>query len=163
MQDSLASVEDLAVLMRTSFAEGSDEEAQAEMLLQMASAWARGVAHRLWPTTEDIPALKRDTVVGIILAAVRRELTNPRRVVYEVHGPDSASYNQAACPPGFFTEEERRYLLACKGSSGSWWVQGTYRDDPETTAGYLYSSTTRKPFPMYAPHDTEGWGNSYHL
>jgi hypothetical protein len=82
--------------------------------------------------------------------------------VYEVHGPDSASYNQAAVPPGFFTEEETKYLLSCR-KTGSTWIQKTYRDDPETTCGYLYATSLGKPIPMYAPYDTEGWQNSYQL
>jgi len=159
---ALATVADLAVLMRTSFSEGSAEEAQAELVLELASAWARGYAQKLWPTLDDVSALKRETVKGIILSSARRELTNPRRVVYEVHGPDSASYNQAACPPGFFTDEELRFLQSCR-KTGNTWVQRTYRDDPEVTAGYLYATGLSKPIPMYAPHDTEGWENSFRL
>lgn len=157
---ALATVEDLATLMRTSFT--GSAEAQAELVLELASAWARGYAGKLWPTIDDVAELRRETVKGIVLASARRELTNPRRVVYEVHGPDSASYNQEACPPGFFTVEEIKYLASCR-STGSWWVMNTYRDEPEATAGYLYSATTSKPFPMYAAGDTEGWENSYHL
>lgn len=161
MQPALATVTDLAVLMQTTFVDGSPEKAQAEMLLQMASAWARSTARKVWATVADISEYRRDTVVGIILTAVRRELRNPSRAVYEVHGPDSASYNQAAVPPGFFTAEELKYLTSCRSASGSWFVLETYRDDPEVSAGYLYSTNTNRPIPFYAPGDTEGWEASY--
>lgn len=162
MQEALASIDDLATWMRTTFEVGSDREDQAEFLLKLASAWARSYAQRVWPTVEDIPASKRHTVAGIILAACRRELLNPRRATYEVHGPDSASYNEAACPPGFFTEEEIGYLRRCSTTGTNWWVQKTYRDDPCETAGYLFATDFKAPIPMYAPYDTEGWLNSYH-
>lgn len=160
MQPALATVSDLAVLMQTTFVDGSPEKAQAEMLLQMASAWARSTARKLWATVADIPEYRRDTVVGIILTAVRRELRNPSRAVYEVHGPDSASYSAASVPSGFFTDEELKYLIGSR-ASGSWFVMETYRDDPEVSAGYLYSVNSGRPIPFYAPGDTEGWENSY--
>lgn len=161
MQSALASTADLATFMKVEFDEAATE--QAGLVLQLASAWARSIAHKLWATAEDIAEFRRDTVVGIILASSRRELTNPRRVTYEVHGPDSASYNQKAVPAGFFTDEELKYLQACRGSTGSLWTVETYRDEPEVSDGYLYATTTSKPFPMYAPYDTEGWQNSYQL
>ncbi len=161
MQSALASTSDLATFMKVAFDEAATE--QAELVLQLASAWARSIAHKLWAEPEDIAEFRRDTVIGIILASARRELTNPRRVTYEVHGPDSASYNQKAVPAGFFTDEEEKYLRACRGSSGSMWTVETYRDEEATSEGYLHSATTAKPFPMYAPYDTEGWQNSYHL
>ena len=148
--------------MGVEFAEGSPQRGQAELVLQLASAWARSIARKAWASVDAIPDWRRDTVVGIILAASRRELQNPRRVIYEVHGPDSASYNQSSCPPGFFTEPEERYLLSCKGSTGSWWAMETYRDDPEVSTGYLYAANSAHPIPMYAPYDSEGWENSDH-
>lgn len=159
MQAALAEVSDLATLMKVTFTDPSDELAQAEFLLQMASAWARSYAQRLWPTTSDIPATKSDTVVGIILAAVRRDLVNPRRTTYEVQGPETASYNQAACPPGFFTTEEINYLERCS-VTGNWWVQKTYRDDYRESIGYLWATGIRAPIPMYASDDP-GYGTSY--
>lgn len=165
MQAALATVSDLATLMQTttdeSFPDGSAELAQAELLLQMASAWARSYAQRLWPTVDSIPDYRQDTVVGIILAAVRRELVNPRRVTYEVQGPESATYNQKACPPGFFTDEETDYLKSCSLTS-SWWVQRTFRDDPRETMGYLFATGIRAPIPMYASDDP-GYPGSYTL
>jgi hypothetical protein len=147
--------------MKTTFDSGSPEEAQAELLLQMASGWARVEARKTWATVDQIPPLKQDTVVGIILASVRRELRNPNRVIYEVHGPDSASYNQNAVPPGFFTHEEREFLIGCRKHSGLW-SQSTYRDDVSTTIGYLYATNPGIPMPMYAPWDP-GWDSSVHL
>lgn len=160
MQAALATVDDLASLMKTTFADPSEELDQANLLLQMATAWARSYAQRLWPTPNDIPAWQSDTVVGIILTAVRRDLVNPRRVTYEVQGPESASYNVAACPPGFFTNEELNYLQSCR-SKGNAWVQKTYRDDPWESIGYLYGTWMPKPIPMYAPGDTAAWKNVY--
>lgn len=159
MQAALATVEDLATLTKKTFATGSDELAQAELLLQMASAWARSKAKRLWPTPDDISDSKRDTVIGIILAAVRRELANPKRVTYEVYGPNTASYNQAACPPGFFTDEETAFLNTCS-VHGNWYIQNTYRDDHRETVGYLRATNLRDPIPMFAPGDP-GHGDAY--
>lgn len=165
MQAALASVSDLATLMQTtveeSFPDSSAELAQANLLLQMASAWARSYAQRLWPTVDAIPDYRQDTVVGIILAAVRRELVNPRRVTYEVQGPESATYNLASCPPGFYTTEEVTYLKSCS-LSGSWWVQKTYRDEPRETIGYLRATGIRAPIPMFA-RDDPGYEGSYTL
>jgi len=161
MQTALATVSDLATLMQTEFTDGSPELAQAELLLQMASAWARSYAQRLWPTVESIPDYRRDTVVGIILASVRREIVNPRRVTYEVQGPETATYSQASCPPGFFTTEEASYLKSCSLTS-SWWVQRTYRDDWQETVGYLYATGIKAPIPMFA-HDDPGFPGSYTL
>lgn len=160
MQAALAEVSDLAALMKVTFPDPSDELSQAELLLQMASAWARSYAQRIWATPNDIPAWQRDTVVGIILAGVRRDLVNPRRVTYEVQGPMSASYSSASCPPGFFTTEELNYLTSCR-HKGNAWIQKTYRDDPEESIGYLYGTWMPKPIPMYAPGDTEAHGNVY--
>lgn len=163
MQAALASVSDLATLMQTttteSFPDASAELAQAELLLQMASAWARSYAQRLWPTVASIPDYRQDTVVGIILAAVRRELINPRRVTYEVQGPESATYNIKACPPGFYTDEEISYLERCSVTS-NWWVQSTYRDDHQETLGYLFATGIKAPVPMYVQGDP-GFGSSY--
>lgn len=161
MQDALAALSDLATLMKTTFVVDSPEEAQAEFLLQVASAWARGIARKSWVTADQISSLKRDTVVGIILASARRELTNPRRVIHESHGPDSASYNQNAVPPGFFTKEELNFLVGCRNHSGLW-SQATYRDDIQTTIGYLYATDPGLPLAMYAPWDP-GWDESVHL
>ncbi|OQW34505.1 MAG: hypothetical protein A4E20_10825 [Nitrospira sp. SG-bin2] len=158
MQEALATVTDLATLMKKSFADESPELAQAELLLQMASAWARSYAQRVWPTTEHIPATKRDTVVGIILAGVRRELQNPKRVTSETYGPNSAAYSP--CPPGFFTPEEIAYLQRCS-VTGNWWVQSTYRDDPEESIGYVWATDFKAPIPMYAPGDP-GYGSAYY-
>lgn len=158
MKEALASPDDLATLLKETLT--GDDLDQANLLLQMASAWARSYAQRLWPTPADIPAVKRDTVVGIILASVRRELVNPRRVTYEVQGPETATYSLASCPPGFFTTEEIAYLQKCS-VTGNWWVQDTYRDDPRETLGYLYATGMRAPIPMYAPGDP-GHGNAFY-
>lgn len=156
---SLVAASELATFMGVEFASGSKELAQAELVLELASGAARTLARKVWASIEDIAEPRKTNVRGIILAAARRELKNPQRIVYEVHGPDAASRNQAAVPPGFFTVEEEKYLVGCRGT-GSWWVMSTYRDDPEMSAGYIRSTTTSKPIPFYAPGDTAGWENA---
>jgi len=130
---------------------------QAEYVLLLASEWARAISGKLWATADSAP----QTVVGIVLASARREIENPRRVTYEVLGPQSASYNVANYPPGFFTEPEYKFLRRFR-SAGGLWSQSSYRDLADEQIGYLYVTNTNEPLPMYWPGDP-GWDETAHL
>lgn len=155
---ALATVEQLARWTQWSFEEDSPEFAQAEDVLLMASEWARSIAGKLWATAEEAPR----TVVGIVLAAARREIENPRRVTYEVQGPQSASYNVQNYPAGFFTEGEYKYLRKYRSGGGGLWSLSSYRDLADEQIGYLYAGTGDKPLPMYWPGDP-GWDETARL
>jgi len=154
---ALATVEQLARWTQWEFDEDSPESAQAEDVLLMASEWARSIAGKLWATAADAPR----TVVGIVLASARREIENPRRVTYEVKGPESASYNALNYPAGFFTEPEYRFLRKYR-KTGGLWSQSSYRDLADEQIGYLYVTNTNEPLPMYWPGDP-GWDETAHL
>lgn len=154
---ALATVGQLERWTQWELESGSPEFAQAEDVLLMASEWARSVAGKLWATTESVPR----TVVGIILASARREIENPRRVTYEVKGPESASYNQHNYPAGFFTESEYRYLRKYR-KSGALWSLSSYRDLADEQIGYLFAGDGSEPLPMFWPGDP-GWEESAHL
>lgn len=154
---ALATVEQLARWTQWEFDEDSPEFAQAEDVLLMASEWARSIAGKLWATAETTPK----TAVGIVLASARREIENPRRVTYEVKGPESASYNALNYPAGFFTEPEYKFLRRFR-KTGGLWSQSSYRDLADEQIGYLYAGTTNEPLPMYWPGDP-GWEETAHL
>lgn len=154
---ALATLDELARWTQWEFEDDSPESAQAEDILVMASEWARSIAGKLWATAADAPK----TVIGIVLAASRREIENPRRVTYEVKGPESASYNPLNCPPGFFTEPEIKFLRKFRKSGGLWSLS-SYRDWPDDQIGYLYAGLGSEPMPMYSPRDP-GWEDSAHL
>ena len=154
---ALATVEQLARWTQWEFDEDSPESAQAEDVLLMASEWARSIAGKLWATAADAPR----TVVGIVLASARREIENPRRVTYEVKGPESASYNALNYPAGFFTEPEYKFLRKFR-KTGGLWSQSSYRDLADEQIGYLYVTNTNEPLPMYWPGDP-GWDETAHL
>lgn len=154
---ALATVEQLQRWTQWEFEEDSPEFAQAEDILLMASEWARSIAGKLWATAESAPK----TVVGIVLAAARREIENPRRVTYEVKGPESASYSQQNCPTGFFTDAESKFLRRFR-SSGALWSISSYRDLKDEQIGYLFAGNGSEPLPMFWPGDP-GWEESAHL
>ncbi len=136
----------------------TDEVSRAEMILRYASWWARDIAGKMWPDRDaaDLPP----TVKGIVLAASRREFENPRKVIYDVKGPESASLNQRAYPPGFFTDVEYAYFRRFRPGGGLW-TQGTYRDDFDMTLGYVRAMGLGKAIPYFNPGDP-GWEESEH-
>lgn len=152
---ALATVEQLSRWTQWVLQDNTAEYDQAEYVLLLASEWARSIAGKLWATAAP------QTVVGIVLAAARREIENPRRVTYEVKGPESASYNAANYPPGFFTEPEYKFLRRFR-SNGGLWSQSSYRDLADEQIGYLYVTNTNEPLPMYWPGDP-GWDETAHL
>ena len=155
--DQLATAAELATWMGVSFE--PEDTARAEFILRVASGWARQIAGKLWPDRDaaDFPI----TVRGIVLGAARREFENPRRVVYEVKGPESASYNAQAYPPGFYTGPEEKFLKRFRPGGGLFTVS-TYRDDPDFTLGYVRVLGSDKPIPYFNPWDP-GWQEADHL
>lgn len=156
--DQLATAAELATWMGASFEE--DDVARAEFILRVTSGWARQIAGKLWTDRDavDFPI----TVKGIVLAASRREFENPRSVTYEVKGPESASYNALAYPPGFFTPPEEKFLQRFRKGGGLFTIR-SYRDDWTETLGYIRTlDSTAKPIP-YFNYGDPGWEESEHL
>ncbi|MEC4857155.1 hypothetical protein R2325_16395 [Mycobacteroides chelonae] len=155
--DQLATAAELGTWLGESL--DSSEIPRAEFILRVVSGWARQIAGKLWPDRDapDFPF----TVKGIVLASARREFENPRHVVYEVKGPESASYNQQAYPPGFFTAPEEKFLQRFRPGGGLR-TQSTYRDDEDFVIGYVRVLGQNKPIPYFNPWDP-GWMESEHL
>ncbi|AER26072.1 head-to-tail adaptor [Mycobacterium phage Skinny] len=155
--DQLATVAELSTWMGASF--DAEDVARAEFILRVGSGWARQIAGKLWPNRDapDFPI----TVRGIILGAARREFENPRRVIYEVKGPESSTYHNQQYAPGFFTEAEEKVLKRFRPGGGLFSVS-TYRDDPVFALGYIGMGNGSKPLPYFNPGDP-GWEESEHL
>jgi hypothetical protein len=167
--DQLATVSELATWMGESFDE--DDSARAAFILRVASGWAREIAGKLWPDRDaaDFPI----TVRGIVLGAARREFENPRRVTYEVKGPESATYNQQAYPPGFYTGPEEKFLKRYRRGGGLFTLS-TYKDNWRESLsylgygnnpwllGYVGMGNGCKPLPYFNPGDP-GWEEADHL
>lgn len=155
--DALATVAELETWIGETL--DDEEQARAAFILQIGSGWAREIAGRLWLHRDavDFPV----TVRGIILQAARREFENPRRVVYEVRGPESSSYNAQHYVPGFFQPAETKALQRYRRGGGLYTVQ-TYRDDPCGQLGYIYMGPYSKPLPYFNPGDP-GYETADHL
>lgn len=125
----LVDTETLSAFMRTTFSPA--EEDQATLVLQVVSAWARSTGMTNWNLTDTLPP---DDVVGVILSAARREMTNPNRVISEALGPVSVTW--APPPAGFFTDAELRILARKK--TGSLFTVSTRREDASWGVGYLH-------------------------
>lgn len=150
----LADVDQLALFMRTTF--DDDQSAQADLILRMVSAWARTVAGKNWNNSDLLPP---DDVVGVVLSATRRELTNPDRIITESMGP--LSITRAKPPEGFFEAGEMQILR--KKSSGSLYTIGFSREDPGWATGYLHmrADLSDEPFP-YLNYGEPGWESTIH-
>lgn len=119
----LASIEDLQTLMSQTFA--GDDLAQAQLVLDIVSSWARVVSGRAWP---DAPTGVPDDVRAVVLQASRRELKNPDRVISRQMGPFNVQYSQP--PDGFFYPAELAILKRFKrGASGGLYTVGTSRGE----------------------------------
>ncbi|AEK09935.1 hypothetical protein FDH96_gp023 [Mycobacterium phage Rey] len=155
--DQLATVAELEIWMGASF--DAEDVARAEFILRVGSGWARQISGKLWPNRDasDFPV----TVRGIILGASRREFENPRRVVYEVKGPESATYHNQQYAPGFFSAAEEKFLKRFRPGGGLFSV-ATYRDDPVFALGYIGMGNGCKPLPYLNPGDP-GWEEADHL
>lgn len=152
--DQLATVAQLQTWMNTSF--DTNDALRAAYVLRVASNWARLIAGKIWPdpNAPDFPV----TVQGIVLRAARTEMENPRRVVHEVKGPESASYLPASVPDGFFTEHECKFLKKFRPGGGLFTIR-TMKDDEEWTLGYIRVLGSSRPIP-YFNYGDPGWFES---
>lgn len=150
----LASVSELGTFMRTAFT-GSEAD-QADLILRTVSAWVRTVGGRNWNLTDLLPP---DDVVGVVLSAARRELTNPDRIISESMGP--LSVTRAKPPEGFFTDGELAILR--RKSSGSLFTVSTRREDDAWGVGYLHmrEDLSDEAFP-YLNYGEPGYGGTLH-
>lgn len=149
----LATAVQLGAYMRTTFS--GDALTQAEMVLQVVSAWARTVGGRAWGPE----LLPPDDVVGVVLSAARRELTNPDRVISEHMGPLSVTW--APPPDDFFTAGEMAILR--RKSGGGLYTISTRREEPGWGDGYLHmvADLSDEPLP-YLPYGEPGWDSTVH-
>lgn len=152
---SLVSVTDLATYMRTSFQ--GPAESQAELILQVVSAWARTEGGKAWNLTDNLPP---DDVIGVILSAARREVSNPDRIITESMGP--LSVTRAQPPAGFFTAAESAILR--RKNSGGFFTVSTRREEKGWGVGYLHmrEDLSDEPFP-YLNYGEPGWDETIHL
>ncbi|UVF61187.1 head-to-tail adaptor [Mycobacterium phage DuncansLeg] len=153
---SLATVNDLQTLMSTTFPEGSDELAQAELVLAIVSSWARVVSGRAWP---DAPAGVPDDVVAVVLSASRRELKNPDRVISRQMGPFNVQFS--APPDGFFYPAELAILKRFKRSGGLQTVSVSRGEEGRPWAGntgFLHHGEGDGLFPFCG--GDEGYGDT---
>lgn len=146
----LASVDDLAVLMKRTFS-GADLD-QAEMVLSAVSSWARAIAGQVWLSAPDVPS----DVKHVVLAASRRTLRNPDGVTAESMGPFSKSYDRP--PTNFFTPAELSILkrYRSKASSGGLTTIGFTRGEKgnaRVLASHLFFDGEGDPFPCLFPGD----------
>lgn len=155
LSDPLVGVDDLATFMRTTFP--SAEEDQAYLILQVVSAWVRTVGQKNWNNTDALPP---DDVVGVVLSAARRELTNPDRIISETMGP--LSVTRAAPPDGFFTAGELAILR--RKSKGSLFTVSTRREEESWGTGYLHmrEDLSDEPLP-FLNHGDPGWTGTIRL
>src|SRR6478736_1899113 len=150
----LVALSDLATYMRTTFS--GTQEAQAELVLRVVSAWARTEGGKNWNSTDLLPP---DDVVGVVLSAARRELSNPDRIITESMGP--LSVTRAKPPEGFFLAGELAILR--KKSSGSLFTISTMREESGWGTGYLHMTQdlSDEPFP-YMNYGEPGWDETIH-
>jgi len=139
--DPLATVEELSTFTRTTFAAGAEYD-QAELILQVISAWVRTLGQKNWNNTDLLPP---GDVVGVVLSAARRELANPDRIISESMGP--VSVTRLTVPDGFFTLGEMAIIR--KKSSGSMYTIPFRREDDRWAMGYIHMTAdlTDEPFP----------------
>jgi len=150
--DPLATVEELSTFMRTNFSAGSEYD-QAELILQVVSSWVRTMGQKNWNSTNLLPP---GDVVGVVLSAARRELTNPDRIISESMGP--VSITRQPPPDGFFTKGEMAIIR--KKSSGSLYTISVTREDDRWAMGYIHMTQdlSDEPFPYLDQWDPGYWG-----
>lgn len=152
LADPLVGVDELSTFMRTTFATGAEED-QAQLVLQVVSAWVRTEGGKNWNTTDLLPP---DDVVGVVLSAARRELINPDRIISESMGPISVTRSKP--PEGFFTRGEMAILR--RKSSGSLFTLSTRREERNFGRGYIHmrDDLSDEPFPYLGEWDPGYWG-----
>lgn len=154
----LASVDALQVLMKRTLT--GDDLAQANLVLQIVSSWARGVSGQAWP---DAPTGVPGDVVGVVLTASRRDLLAPDpRVTSETMGPFAVTYGPP--PDGFFLPAELAILRKFSGRPAGLFTISMSRGDVPTafTDGYLTMDGGGEALPYYAYGDP-GWEFSDHF
>lgn len=151
----LATVDDLATYMRTTFS-GAKED-QAYLVLQVVSAWARSEGGKNWNNTTLLPS---DDVVGVVLSAARREIVNPDRIITESMGP--LSVTRAEPPEDFFTAGELAILR--RKNNGGLFTVSTSREEESWGVGYLHmrEDLSDEPFP-YLNYGEPGWDETIHF
>lgn len=149
--DPLATVGDLAAFMRMTF--DIPQEDQALLTLQVVSAWVRTVARKNWNNTDLLPP---DDVVGVVLSAARREMSNPDRIISESMGP--LSVTRTPPPVGFFTPGELAILR--RKSSGAMYTIPFQREDERWAMGYIHMTEGLydEPMPYLNQWDPGYWG-----
>ncbi|WP_207760580.1 hypothetical protein [Mycolicibacterium sphagni] len=141
--------------MSKTFAEGSDELAQAELVLAIVSSWARVVSGQSWP---DAPTGVPDDVRAVVLQASRRELKNPDRVISRQMGPFNVTFSSP--PDGFFYPAELAILKRFRRSGGLRTVSVSRGEDGRPWAGkvgYLHYGEGDGIFPFCS--GDEGYGD----
>nr|WP_131807152.1 hypothetical protein [Mycobacteroides abscessus] len=138
-----------------------DQRAQAELVLNMVSAWARGYSGQSWPDPASVP----EDIPWVVLSAAKRELRNPDRAVSKAKGPFSVSYGRL--PDGAFLPAELAILRRYRGGGGLFTVQFGRSDttiDPFAFGkdGFLEDGSGGDPIPYYR-RDEPGWEDSYHF
>lgn len=142
----LASVSDLQTLMKTTFS--GDDLDQASLVLNIVSSWVRVVSGQLWP---DAPSGVPYDVIGVVLAASRRELKNPDgAIASKAKGPFSVTYS--APPPDFFTPAELAILKRFRRSAGLRTIGTTRGEHGRPDIGFLQFGNGDVLFPAF----TEG-------
>lgn len=127
---SLVSIQDLQALMKVDFT--GDALEQAQLVLDMASSWARVVSGRAWP---DAPTGVPDDVRAVVLQAARRELTNPEKIIERSMGPFSVKFS--APPDGFFSPAELAILKRFRKSQGLMTMGVTRGEEGRPDAGKI--------------------------
>lgn len=153
----LASVDDLATLMKRTFS--GDDQAQACLVLGFVSSWARVVSGQQWP---DAPTGVPPGVVAVVLTASRRELNNPDKVITETMGPFNVTYSTP--PDGFFSIPELAILRRFSGRPAGLFTISMSRGEIPTayTDGYLTMDGGGELLPYYGYGDP-GWEFSDHF
>lgn len=155
MAGLLASIDDLQTLMQTEFSGEARE--QAELVLSIVSSWARVVSGQSWPdTTTGVP----DDVRAVVLAASRRELRNPDRVITRQMGPFNVTYS--APPDGFFYPAELAILKRFKRSGGLRTVDTTRGDTPCIGTAFLQYGNGDVLFPAFSAFEP-GYEEAIHV
>lgn len=125
---SLVSIEDLQTLTKTEYAD--DDLTQAELVLEIVSAWARVLSGRPWP---DAPVGVPDDVRAVVLQAARRELANPEKVISRSMGPFSVTFSTP--PDGFFYPAELAILKRFRKANGLRTMSVTRGEEGRPNAG----------------------------
>lgn len=133
-----------------------DAATRAQAVIDIVSAWARGVSGQRW---SDAPSGVPDDVRAVVLQASRRELTNPERFKTREMGPFKAGYGDP--PDGMFYPGELSILRRFKGGSLRA-IETTRGEEYRPAVGYLKFGDSNEPFPAFLSGEP-GYDGSYHL